>query len=47
VNTKEKTLPENLEYVEERHSGTRVTKRYYEFQTSSMKSAVDKVRKIR
>jgi integrase len=30
-----------------RHSGTRVTKRYYEFQTSSMKSAVDKVRKIR
>jgi len=30
-----------------RHSGTKVTKRYYEFQTSSMKSAVDKVRKIR
>lgn len=30
-----------------RHSGTKVTKRYYEFQTSSMKSAVDKVRRIK
>jgi len=30
-----------------RHSGTKITKRYYEFQTASMKSAVDKVRKLR
>lgn len=30
-----------------RHSGTRITKRYYEYKTSSMKSAVDKVRSIR
>jgi hypothetical protein len=30
-----------------RHSDSRVTKRYYEFKTSSMKSAVDKVRKSR
>ena len=30
-----------------RHSDSRVTKRYYEFKTSSMKSAVDKVRKLR
>lgn len=30
-----------------RHSDTKVTKRYYEFKTSSMKSAADKVRKLR
>jgi integrase len=30
-----------------RHSGTKVTKRYYEFQTGAMKSAVDKVRRIK
>jgi integrase len=30
-----------------RHSGTKITKRYYEYQTSSMKSAIDKVRKIK
>lgn len=30
-----------------RHSDSRITKRYYEFKTSSMKSALDKVKKIR
>lgn len=30
-----------------RHSGTKVTKRYYEFQTEPLKSAVEKVRRIR
>jgi len=30
-----------------RHTDTKITKRYYEYKTSSMKSAVDKVRKIR
>lgn len=30
-----------------RHSDTKVTKRYYEFKTSSMKSAIDKVRPLK
>ena len=30
-----------------RHSSLKITKRYYEFQTEPLKSAVDKVRKIR